>query len=356
MPGNAPLLRLDDCGLYCQAGGFHVDPWRRVDRAVITHAHSDHARWGSRHYLASDQSRRLLQLRLGSDIGIDTLPYGESIIINGVKLSFHPAGHILGSAQVRLEYRGEVWVVSGDYKTEPDTTCVPFEIVRCHTFITESTFGLPIYRWAPQEEVVDRINAWWRSNQERGKTSMLFGYALGKAQRLIAGLDRSIGPIYTHGAVENINRVYREEGISLHDTIHTSELPRGTDWSRSIIVAPPSANGTPWTRRFGSVSTAFASGWMKIRGARRRRAVDRGFVFSDHVDWPSLMEVVRGTGAERVLVTHGYVAVVVRWLREQGWQADGLRTEYEGERDDASEDAVSEDGAEPAREGEEEER
>lgn len=330
------LIHLTARGLYCDPGDFYVDPWDAVDRAVITHAHGDHARPGSKHYLAARDGVQTLRMRLGPDAAIETAEYGETLSFNGVKVSLHPAGHILGSAQVRIEHRGEVWVISGDYKVEPDATCAPFELVRCHTFVTESTFGLPIYRWPPQETVFAEINAWWRNNQEAGKASLLFGYALGKAQRLLSGLDPAIGPIFTHGAVERINRAYRESGVSLPSTMHVSEAGRRTDWSRALIVAPASAQGTPWMRKFGDVATGFASGWMRIRGARRRRAIDRGFVLSDHVDWPSLMRVIDATGAGRVWVTHGYTPVVVRWLREQGVDAYGVETRFEGELEEAA--------------------
>lgn len=328
---ETPLLQLTSRGIYCEPGDFYIDPWQAVDRAVVTHGHSDHARWGSRHYLGTREGERVFRTRLGDDINLQTLEYGEPVTLNGVRLSLHPAGHILGSAQVRVEYRGEIYVASGDYKTDPDPTCTPFELVRCHTFITESTFGLPIYRWCPQAEIYAEINAWWLANQQMKKTSVLFAYALGKAQRLLAGLDPSIGPIYTHGAVERINRDYRDTGVLLPDTEHAGPAERGKDWSTSIVVAPVSAQGTPWMRKFGTVSTGMASGWMQIRGARRRRSVDRGFVLSDHVDWPNLMRVVRETGAEQVWVTHGYSPVVVRWLREQGLKARVLETPYEGE-------------------------
>jgi putative mRNA 3-end processing factor len=340
------LLRLTGHGLYCEAGDFFVDPWQPVDRAVITHAHADHARWGSRRYLGSREGEGVLRTRMGADASIRTLEYGEALDVRGVRVSLHPAGHILGSAQVRVEHRGEVWVVSGDYKTEPDATCTPFEPVRCHTFITESTFGLPIYRWPPQAEVFGQVNAWWRANAAAGRASVLFGYALGKAQRLLAGLDASVGPVYTHGAVEKLTGDYRAAGVPLPPTLPVSAAPRGTDFAGAMVVAPPSAAGTPWMRRFGAASTAFASGWMRIRGARRRRATDRGFVLSDHVDWPALLASVEATGAERVWVTHGYREPVVRWLREHGLEAEAVASRWEGEADDADVDAA--DGADEA--------
>lgn len=329
---GSTLLRVTDSGLYCEAGDFHVDPWQPVDRAVITHAHGDHARWGSKHYLSSAEGERVLRTRMGPDASIATIGYGERTTFNGVRVSLHPAGHILGSAQVRVEHRGEVWVVSGDYKTEPDSTCTAFEPVRCHTFVTESTFGLPIYRWTPQDVVFQDIRAWWQSNAEHGRASVVYAYALGKAQRLLAGLrEDAPGPVYTHGAVERLNRDYRDAGIAIADTQHASAMPRGHDFGGSLIVAPPSAGGSTWLRRFGAHSNAFASGWMRVRGARRRRSLDRGFVLSDHVDWPSLLGAIDATGATRVLVTHGYREPVVRWLTERGIEARAIASRWEGE-------------------------
>ena len=328
------LLRRTDRGLYSEAGDFHVDPWAAVDRAVVTHAHGDHVAWGCHAYLTAAPGAGVLGQRLEPGARIRALPYREAIDVNGVRVSLHPAGHILGSAQVRLEYRGEVWVVSGDYKTEPDPTCHPWEPVACHTFVTECTFGLPVYRWPAPSAVFAEIHAWWRANQDAGRASLLFGYALGKAQRLIAGLDPSVGPILTHGAVERLNGLYREAGIALPPTTHAAVSDRSS-WPRAIVIAPPMADGSPWALRFGPQSTAFASGWMAIRGMRRRRAVDRGFTVSDHVDWPSLLAAIDATGAERIWATHGYTAVLVRWLREQGRDAEAIETRYEGEGDDA---------------------
>ena len=328
------LLRPAEGGLYCEAGDFYIDPWQAVDRAVITHAHGDHARWGSNAYLCSCEGLGVLRTRLGAAANIRVAEWGESVDINGVRLSLHPAGHILGSSQIRVEHQGEVWVASGDYKTAPDPTCTPFELVRCHTFITESTFGLPIYRWPHDDEVFAEIRAWWSANRDAGRASVLFGYALGKAQRLLAGLaDADIGPVFTHGAVERLNRDYRQSGIRLANTQYASELPKGTDFKGSLIVAPPSAAGSTWLRRFGDISTGFASGWMRLRGARRRRALDRGFVLSDHVDWPSLLAAVEGTGAERVWVTHGTREPLVRWLTERGLEAKAVASSWKGEED-----------------------
>lgn len=338
----AELLERTDRGLYCAAGDFYVDPWRPVDRAVVTHAHADHARRDSNRYLTVPEGERVLRTRMGASARIETAPYGKKVIVNGVTVSLHPAGHILGSAQVRIEHAGEVWVVSGDYKIEPDPTCTAFEPVRCHTFITESTFGLPIYQWPDQAIVFGEVNAWWRENADAGKTSLLCGYALGKAQRLLAGIDASVGPIYCHGAVEACNRDYRQSGVSLPQTEHAGTGERGKDFACSLVVAPPSALGTPYLRKFGDVSTAFASGWMLVRGQRRRRAVDRGFVLSDHADWPGLFAAIKETGCERVYVTHGSRAVMVRRLRELGYEAHGLETWFEGEQDAGGAEAEEE--------------
>ena len=341
-PSPGDLVDARPQGLYCPPGDFYIDPWAPVDRAVITHAHSDHARTGHAHYLAHADSAAILRRRLGEDITLQTLAYGESIEHRGVRLSLHPAGHVLGSAQVRLEHGGRVWVASGDYKLEADGTCAPFEPVRCDTFITESTFGLPIYRWPSQAALFAGIDAWWRANAAAGRASLLYAYALGKAQRLLHGVDASIGPIVAHGAVEPLNAIYREAGVPLPPTFHAADpaLDKAA-LSRALVIAPPSAARSPWIRRFGAdPSDAFASGWMQLRGTRRRRGVDRGFVVSDHADWPGLMAAIRGTGAERVFVTHGSVATMVRWLGEQGLQAQAFATEY-GDEEEPGDPAAS---------------
>ena len=330
------LLEISDRGLYCSAGDFYVDPWRPVERAVITHAHSDHARAGSRAYLTAERGVEILRDRVGEQATFQGVQFGESTSLNGVRVSLHPAGHILGSAQIRIEHRGEVWVVSGDYKTIPDRTCDAFEPVRCHVFITESTFGLPIYRWRGNDELVAEVNDWWRTNQERGRTSVILAYALGKAQRVLAGLDPSIGPLLMHGAVERYIPLYRAAGIELPECCRaTTENARQTR-GRAMVIAPPSAAATPWLRKFGDVSLAFASGWMQIRGARRRRAVDRGFAISDHADWDGLLTAIDATDAEEIVVTHGYRSTLVRWLTERGKRARAIATAFEGEMEGAA--------------------
>jgi putative mRNA 3-end processing factor len=336
---KTPLIRPTESGLYCAAGDFYIDPWRPVARAVLTHAHSDHAYRGHGAYLVSLEGARIFRVRLGAEAKLATAAYGEARRINGVKVSLHPAGHVLGSAQVRVEYRGEVWVVSGDYKIAPDPTCTPFAPVRCHSFITEATFALPIYRWPSQAVVFEEINDWWRINRERGRACLITAYALGKAQRILAGVDESIGPIYTHGAIERLVQAYRESGVILPPTVYVGAAKKRSEFVGALIVAPPSAQGTGWTRRFGAHSTGFASGWMSIRGARRRRAVDRGFVLSDHADWTELLTAISATEAEQVWVTHGYIDEFVRWLRERGTDARPLYTHY---RSDAAEIDVEE--------------
>jgi putative mRNA 3-end processing factor len=321
-------LQLTSSGLYCSAGDFYIDPWRPVKRAVVTHAHADHARWGSQSYLCAQDGKSLLQSRLGPEANIETLAYGEVLSINTAKLSLHPAGHILGSSQIKIVEDGNICVVSGDYKTDLDPTCAPLEIIGCHTFISECTFGLPIFRWPSPEQVIREMNTWWRENQEQGRTSILFAYALGKAQRILASLDYTIGPILTHGAVEKINRCYREAGISLPTTQHIGDLEDIKILNRALVIAPPSADNPAWMRRFPNRSRAFASGWMRIRGNRRRRSVDRGFVFSDHCDWDGLVRTIEASGAEMIGLTHGYSAEMVRWLKESGHRAEVIPTRY----------------------------
>lgn len=330
------LLTTTDRGLYCPAGDFYIDPWRPVDRALITHGHADHARPGHARYLATHAALPVMRHRLG-EITAEGIGFGEPRQIGDATVSFHPAGHVPGSAQIRVEVAGEVWVASGDYKTVDDGLSEPFESVPCHTFITECTFGLPVFTWVPQAESAAAINAWWATNAAEGKATVLGAYALGKAQRILHSLDPAIGPILTHGAVEATNAVMRAQGIPLPDTIHVTPDLDAKAHPGAFILAPPSALGTPWMRRFGPASTGFASGWMALRGVRRRRAVDRGFVMSDHADWAGLNDAIRATGAERVFVTHGYTSIFARWLRDQGYDAQVLETEYEGETLDAGE-------------------
>lgn len=320
-----PLLRLTNAGLYCDRGGFHIDPWNPVLRAVITHAHGDHAVKGSHRYLAAESGRRVLQHRMGPRAVIDGLPFGEPLDLNGVRVSLHPAGHILGSAQVRVEYRDEVWVVSGDYKVAPDPTCDPFEPVRCHTFLTESTFAHPHYRWEPQSVTFVAIHEWWRGNQALGHASFLYAYSLGKAQRLVAGLDQSTGPVYAHPWIEDMNALYRDSGVALPPTRRLNDLT-AEDWPRALILLPPSARWDLGFTPLGHYGTAFASGWMVLPDETAKRGVDRGFALSDHADHAELLQAVTATGAERILVTHGYIAEFVTTLKSHGFDAVPHRT------------------------------
>ena len=328
-----PLVVSNDRGLYCAAGDFYIDAWRPVERNIITHAHSDHARGGSAHNIAAIDGIRLLRRRIGSGAAIEPLDYGQTIEHRGVRISLHPAGHVLGSAQVRIEHDGRVCVVSGDYKRQPDATCKSFEPIRCHEFITECTFGLPIYRWVPSETIAAEINLWWRENLTLGRTSIVLAYSLGKAQRVMSLLDPSIGPILLHGAVFNLTKAYRESGVRLPEAgyanVENAKLHRG----KALVIAPPSAMQSTWPRKFSPVSVAMASGWMRIRGSRRRRAVDRGFVLSDHVDFPDLMQSIDDTGAEHVIATHGYTAALTRLLTERGLRASSTKTEWVGDED-----------------------
>lgn len=333
MKKEKPLIELTDKGLYCAKGDFFIDPWLPVKRAILTHAHADHTYRGNQDYLVPEEGKHLSRVRLGDEAVISTAKSGAVQNIDGVKISFHPAGHVLGSAQVRVEYKGEIWVVSGDYKLTPDATCAPFEHVRCHKFITEATFGLPIYRWTPTEQIFEQINDWWRLNREKGKASVIFAYALGKSQRILNGIDSSIGKIFTHGAVERLNNAYRESGIRLPETTYVGSVENKKDFAGSLVVATPSSAGSTWLKRFGAHSTGFASGWMAIRGARRRKAVDRGFVLSDHADWTELQTAIRETHAETVFVTHGFIPELVRWLNETGTNAEPLKTNYVGEEE-----------------------
>jgi len=331
------LLEFNEKGIYCAKADVYIDPWKPVKRALITHAHADHSRWGNDYYLAHQLSVPIIQHRLGNDIKIEGVEYGVARTINGVKFSFHPAGHIIGSSQIRVEYKGEVWVVSGDYKLEDDGFSTPYESVKCHTFITECTFGLPVFKWKEQKEVFAEINAWWNKNKEEGKATILTGYSLGKAQRLLQGIDPSIGKIYTHGAIENTNEVIRKIGVKLNPTEYVDPDAKKVDYKGSLIIAPPSALGTSWQKKFRPYEVGIASGWMAMRGPRRRRAVDRGFILSDHADWDGLNKAIKASGCERVITTHGYTSIFTQWLNEQGYDARVENTDFEGELGEVNE-------------------
>ena len=324
-----PLLAFNKKGLYCEKADVYLDPWKPVKKALITHGHGDHARWGNQQYITHKSNVPIITHRLG-DIDVLGVDYGEKIRINGVDFSFHPAGHIVGSSQIRVEYQGEVWVFSGDYKTEEDGITVPFEPVKCHSFVTECTFGLPAFKWLPQEQVMNDINTWWEQNRENGRTSVLFGYSLGKAQRLLKHLDTSIGKVYTHGAIENMTNVLRSQ-IDLPPTTLITSDTKKDEIKGNMVLAPPSAHGSPWIKKMLPYETGSATGWMAFRGARRRRAIDKGFVLSDHCDWQGLLSSIKATGCEKVICTHGYTEIFCKFLNEIGYDARTAETQYEGE-------------------------
>lgn len=326
------LVLTTPAGLFCPQGAFHVDPWGPAETAIVTHAHADHARPGAAVYVCADVGVSLLRHRLGPNVAIRGVPFGERFPLGATTVSLHPAGHVLGSAQVRIESADGVWVVSGDFKRAPDPTCAPFEAVACDVFVSEATFGLPIYRWDEPAAVAAEILEWWASNPDR--PSLLFAYALGTAQRVLAELgfltDR---PVLTHPGLEAFVCLYRDAGVAMLPTQPLGETPRKQDLAGALVLAPPSARGTPWVRRFAQAESALASGSMRVRGPRRRQAYDRGFALSDHADWPALLQTIDETGAGRILVSHGYSEELARFLRERGQQAEALATRFEGEAD-----------------------
>lgn len=332
----AQLIQVTPQGLYCPQGNFYVDPWGETETAIITHAHSDHARFGSQHYFASVNSLPILQHCLPQAPHLHPLEYGERRQFGDVIVSLHPAGHILGSAQVRIEAEGEVWVVTGDYKRCDDPSCEPFEIVPSDVLITEATFGAPVYQWQAGDQTVAEIFQWWSDNRDQGITSLLFCYALGKAQRILAELTRFTDePVYTHGAVETLTNIYRKAGIEMLPTIPTTDLAKNHSYAGALVLAPPSAHRSVWMKRFKNISTGFASGWMRVRGHRRRRGYQRGFVLSDHADWPSLLRTVRECGAQKIYVTHGYKDLLARYLSHEGMEAHSLDTLFTGDEMEA---------------------
>ncbi|HZF65543.1 MAG TPA: ligase-associated DNA damage response exonuclease [Chitinophagaceae bacterium] len=332
------LIEFTDCGLYCRAGDFYIDPWKAVDRAVITHAHSDHARWGSKYYLSHHYTKPLLQLRLGPN-RYQSIGWNESIYIQGVRLSLHPAGHIIGSSQVRVEHNGEIWVISGDYKTEDDGLSGLFEPVKCHSFVTESTFGLPIYKWKPQAAIYGDIQQWVTKNQAAGKTSVLIAYSLGKAQRLLSCIANVTDKILMHGAVHNVHMSLVNAGWKLPEAQRVvPETPKEM-LKGNVVIAPSGAEASPWLKKFSPYEIGICSGWMQVRGNVRRKNADAGFVLSDHADWDGLVSTVKATEAERVFVTHGFKSAFSRFLNEEGIEAAEIQTEFVGEEEEESSQA-----------------
>jgi len=318
------LLEVTPSGLYCPQGDFYIDPWRRVPRAIVTHAHADHARPGCDRYLCASPGKLLLRERVGSRAPIDTLRFHESIVINGVHVSLASSGHILGAAQVVLEHGGVTWAVTGDYKTQADPTCDPFQQVEADVLITESTFGLPLYRWQDPDAIAAQINQWWRDNQQNGRTSVLLAYSLGKAQRLAAMIDPSIGQIVAHGAVMKMVRAYRDSGVRLPPIDAVPSSARKVGGGRALVIAPPSVRGSRWLRLFGDVKVAMVSGWMFLQSEWHTRGFEHGFAISDHADFPGLISVIEGSRARRVLVTHGTSESLAELLRQRGLDASVL--------------------------------
>lgn len=326
------LIIKNEKGLYVPMADVYLDPWKKVNKALVSHIHADHCRYGNKQYICPKRSLPILNRRIGP-VEVCAYPYGEEFSINGVQFSFHPAGHIPGSAQIKVQYRGDTWVYSGDYKTEDDGLSHAFEAVKCRVFITECTFGLPVYRWRPQSVVYSEILDWWSKNADNNIPSVLLAYSLGKAQRLIFGLQDGPGPVYCHSAAQQMTNAVRKAGFDLPITKPLTEKTDSDALSNALVIISPSGFSQHFTKKFKDAQTAVASGWMSIRGARRRRNVDRGFTLSDHADWPGLIQAIEDTGAERVICTHGYQHILARYLNENGWQGEELTADFERDED-----------------------
>jgi len=341
------LIKFTNKGIYCQQGDFYIDPWQPVDYAVTTHGHADHVRFGNKHYLCHTLTKPIIKRRISADLNVQTLNYGESTVRNGVHISFYPAGHIIGSAQVRLEYKGEICVISGDYKIEDDGISTPYEPVKCHSFVSESTFGLPIYRWQKQEIIIDGIRQWVKDNITQGKTSVLIAYSLGKAQRLIKNLAGDM-PIYVHTSIDDLNEVLINAGVGLPETIRITPDLSKDELQRGIVIVPPAMRDGRWIKSLYHPATGICSGWMQVRAHRRWKSADAGFALSDHADFTGLEAAITATEAEKVFVTHGFTAAFSRFLREKGIEAKEVLTRYGQEDDEESRDAVEAAGPETA--------
>lgn len=336
------LISFTDKGLYCEQGNFYIDPWKPVDYAVITHGHADHAYPGHKNYLCHTYTKPILQLRLGEN-NYQTLDWDEPIYLNSVKVSLHPAGHIIGSSQIRLEYKGEVWVVSGDYKVEDDGISGKFEPIKCNTFITESTFGLPIYKWKPQQEIYDNIITWINKNKENGKASIILAYSLGKAQRVLQAIKETTQTIFAHGAIFNMQQTLIDAGWNLKPVVRVTPEPPKELLKGSVVIAPPSADGTSWMKKFQPYAVGVCSGWMQVRGNARRRNVDAGFALSDHADWDGLLQTIKATGAERLFVTHGFQSAFSRYCNEENITvAAEVKTQYGNDEEEISTETIKE--------------
>lgn len=331
------LIEFTNKGIYCKQGNFYIDPWQPVDQAVLTHGHADHAKWGNKSYLCHTLTKPILTERYGLSDNVATLAYQNTIDIHGVKLTLFPAGHVIGSAQVKLEYKGEIVVVSGDYKTEHDGISTAFEPVKCHTFVTESTFGLPIYKWQPQQQIFDRIKDWVAGNHQKGKTSILIAYSLGKAQRLVKHLAGH-HPIYVHQTIANLNQAFVDAGVTIPSTIKISPEIKKDELQKGIVIVPPALADSRWIKSLINPAIGICSGWMAVRAGRRWRSADAGFALSDHADWPGLLAAIKATEAEKVMVTHGSTAIFSRYLNEIGISAQEVKTQY-GDEEEAEEKA-----------------
>lgn len=321
------FLKFTNKGIYCVPGKFYIDPWQPVDLAIITHGHADHARSGMKKYLCHHFTQPILYSRIGHFIDCQSVGYGEVVVINGVKVSLHPAGHIIGSAQIKMEYKGYVIVISGDYKIQDDGLSTPFEPIKCHEFITESTFGLPIYNWSSIADQEKQLQNWVEHNRAYGKTSVFIGYSLGKSQRLMKALD-GMGELYVHHSIAKVNEAYKSVGIKLPDYKVVDLREDKKHLNGKIVLLPPALVDNPATKKIPNMAYAICSGWMQIRGAKRWRSADAGFAISDHADWQGLLSAIKSTEAEKVYVTHGKTAVFAKYLNEMGTWADEVKTQY----------------------------
>ncbi|SMC57871.1 ligase-associated DNA damage response exonuclease [Pedobacter nyackensis] len=326
------LITFTNKGIYCKQGDFYIDPWHPVNLAVTTHGHADHVKWGNKAYLCHELTKPILQHRLG-ELNIQTLPYHKEISINGVKLTLYPAGHVIGSAQIRLEYKGEICVVSGDYKVEYDGISTAFEPVKCHTFVSESTFGLPIYKWQPQQDIFNQIKNWISLNRDKNQTTVLVAYSLGKAQRLMTGLA-GYGDMYVHSSIASLNQVFSKAGVILPTTIPITPETSKEMLQKGIVIVPPAVAEGKWIKSLTHAATGICSGWMQVRAGRRWRSADAGFALSDHADWPGLLSAIKATEAEKVFVTHGYSAIFSKYLNEIGIEAEEVKTQYGDEEEE----------------------
>jgi putative mRNA 3-end processing factor len=332
------LLKFTSKGIYCPQGKFYIDPWRPVERAIITHGHADHARPGMQWYLCHHYTKPILFSRISPSITCESMDYGEQRMINGVKVSFHPAGHIIGSAQIRMEYKGYVAVVSGDYKLQNDGISTPFEPVKCHAFVTESTFGLPIYQWLPVAEQEAQLQQWVLHNQQQQKTSVLIGYSLGKAQRIMKSLE-GLGPLHVHYSIAKLNQAMEQAGVVLPAYTQADLREDMKVLDGGIVILPPAFIDHPSLKKIPNMVYGICSGWMQVRGARRWRSADAGFAISDHADWPDLLTAIKATEAQTIYVTHGQTAVFSKYLNEQGWTASEVQTSF-GEEDELIEETT----------------